>query len=223
MSQHTPQFVEMAEASLAEARLPEDAGLPVVVRDALRDATDAVRDGLQVASGLEASLAELADRKLEMTKPHYDKVRAETIEAAKIRAQVAQRRYAEASEAAESAALDAALPKLATDREFLARQEFEVALGGASGAEVSSRVLGLARHGSPEVQSVLNTSFARTSLIARSAPNIDKVLRAAKQIVVENGATPEATRARVALDKLGKLGPAQGAAGAALRVALPRG
>ncbi len=213
-------FSGLANTSLREAAITDGT---VAVTDAHRDAVDSVQDSLTVGHALDQKLAGLDANRIHLTKASYEEKRRTAINDATELSGQAARRYTRAAEAAETALLDSSLPKLPSDgRELLARQELEVALGKAQGPDVGSRVLGLANSGSPEVQAALGTPYARTALIARQVPNVDRILRDAKRVVATAGTTPEAQKASDGLAKMGVLGGAQAAALAAVRHSLPR-
>lgn len=206
-------YADITTTKLGEASLGSDA--PPAVADHFADAESGVRDALAVAQNTHQKLAEL-DSQADLV-PHAGlvRLRAEAREAAETLGQVAQRRYENAVAAAESALIDSAQPKLASDtREALARQELELALGDASGPEVAGRILGLAKSGSPEVQAILATPYARTALIARRAEGVDKTLAAARRVVAVSSTSPEALKAQAGLAKLDAL---KGAASAAIQ------
>jgi len=214
-------FSGLAAEHMAESVLDES--YPVPVGDAHREAVGAVQDTQAVATALEGKLQKLADDKVHMTAEGYNLLRRQAITEAQDLASEAARRYARYSEAAESALLDSSLPAIASDsRESLARQELQVALGDAKGPDASLRILGIAKSGSPEVQAVLGTPYARTVLIASGVANVDRVLTDARKVVAQLGTSPEAQKAAAGLAKVGKLGGAQASAMAAFRAAMPR-
>lgn len=213
-------FQSMSNSYLAESTL--DDSYPVTVTDSVQAAAGAASDLNSVAGALRDKLATLAESKIHQTAAGYSTLRREAIEEAQALAERAKNRYLHTSEAAEAAILSSALPSLKSDsREALARQELDLALGSSESGNASSRVLGLAASGSPEVQACLATHYARTALIARGVSDVDRTLTAAKKVVVHQGTTPEALKSKAALDRLGKLGAGMAAAQAAMRHALP--
>jgi hypothetical protein len=216
----TDAFHDITHEALSDARIG-DTDAPIAAVDAAHEAHEAVLDMLAVSATIENRLADLKDQRIHMTRDGHDLLKREAIEEAKSVAADTQRTFDRAYRTAEAEVLRSALPRFESEgRESLARQEFLLALGDAQGNDVASRVLGLARSGSPEVQAVLGTPFARTALIARGAANIDRVLVDAQKAVAHTGATPEALRARDALGRLGKLSGAQAAASRAFNYSL---
>jgi len=114
---------------------------------------------------------------------------------------------------------DRALPTFEESREPLARQEIALALDGADGKSVLSRVLNIAQHGSPEaVACLIRTPFGRTLLASRGASgrDIDEALSTARRVsavrAAEHGQTERQRQAGRALGQVGKLGAARTAA-----------
>jgi len=220
MSQ-TDQFHDLAAESLSESFI-SDSSTPIEAVDAYHEARDAVLDTLATADALSDKLAEIDANKVYLQREGYEQLRREAIDGAKELAKQAQRTYERSKAVAESALLKSALPRLESDsREGLARQELLIALGDSQGGDASSRLLGIAKSGSTEVQAVLGTDFARTVLIGRGSANVDKTLQAARRVVAESAQTPEAVKARDNIARLDKLARAQAAAAAALRHSLP--
>jgi hypothetical protein len=178
---------------------------------------------LATAKALEEKLATLAENRVFVPKEGYEQLRSEAIAEAQGLAETAQRNFERNFAEAKEALTVSAIPRLESDsREGLARDEFRVALGDAQGNDVGSRLFGLARHGSAEVQAILGTSYARTELISRGTANVDRLLADARLIVAAEAQTPEAVKAREGLDRLGKLGAAQAAAASAFRHSGPQ-
>lgn len=215
----TAVFHDIAGQALSEATI--DTNAPVQVQDAWNDASAAIRDILTLATDVESKLSELNGQKDLIPRTGLERLQSEAREAASTLKKDAERRYAQAVTAAEDALLTSALPKLTSDsREALARQELEVALGDATGAEVKARILGIANSGSPEVQAILATPFARTVLIARGVAGVDDILKTARQYVAHSGSTPEAVKATERLEKLEALSGAAMAAASAFHHSL---
>ena len=215
------RFDAIATKSLVASTL-SDGHVPVEAADSYRDAASAVREILEASASLEGKLRDIAAQHASgfLTKQARDAYTREAIEAGQALHDDAKRRIDRGVEAAEQLILTSALPKIASDsREALARDELNVALGDATGPGAASRLLQLATTGSPEVQAVLNTPYARTALVARQVPNVDRLLRDIKVTVAHSGSTPESVKASEALEKLSNLPNAQVAASRAFHFA----
>lgn len=204
MNMSTDAVAEMAAITvknLAEGRLGSDADPEV--KAAADVAASSANSLLAVADGAKAKLAEIAHREQrgELPKAGADTLRSEVRTEAESLSREAERQFTAAHKDAQELAVSSALPKVAQDRELLARQEMSLALGDAQGPEVASRVYGLAQGGSDEAVAVLvNSSFGRQALISKGVSNVDELLTQARQVVAEKN---EATGGTLAsLEKL---------------------
>jgi hypothetical protein len=189
------------------------------VRDAWDDYVHGVDYVLGVGGQLAADLEEL-DAKRDLVPAHgYDRLRGEAVADATSRTAEALRR----SEAAEGrlveALTDDALPTFAPERESLVRQELTLALDGADGKSVLTRVLWIAQDGSPEaVACLLRTPFGKTLLASRGASGreIAEAMTTARKVAAiraaEHGQTERQRKAGKALGSIGTLSAARTAA-----------
>lgn len=214
---HSDRFRDLASKALTASRLA-DGEVPPAAVDAYGDAQEAVLAITSAAMQLEEKKADLAKKRDLLPKEGAARLRREANQEAQAVAGEATQAFTKAMGQVEDALLQSALPTLKSDnREALARQELEVALGDAQGADAASRLLGVAKSGSAEAQAVLGTPFARTALIARSVPNVDEKLRSARTVVAETSGSPEAVSAREGLEKVQNLRASCQAMNASLR------
>ncbi len=208
----TEQFHDLANKFLGESAIGQ-ASTPVA--DAYEDAAGAVKALLETAELAETKLTEHHAKRDLIPVEGWHRQRREFLADADDLGKSAQRNFKQARAQAEAAILQEAFPKVGTDREALARQEYLHAVGKAEGDRVPARLVGLAKNGSPEVQAVLGTSFAKTDLLARGVANVDNVLTDARRVAAATGSTPEGVKASESLAKLATLDKAVTAANSA--------
>jgi hypothetical protein len=208
----TEKFHSLAQKALTASSL--GAGAPPEAEEAAETCRESVTALLAVGTAAEANIA------------HWDSVQAEALvprEGAELKRQEARqkaqelassatRHFERAYEEAEEALLQSSAPKVATDREILARQEFSLGIGDARGAEAKSRLLGLARGGSDEARAVINTSFGRQKLISQGVRDVDGTLKMVRKVMAA-----ENTAVKEQLERLDNLQAAAAAAQAAVR------
>jgi hypothetical protein len=219
-TKHIETFVALTDRELGEAKIGD---VPEEARVAFTEATEQVGRVKALATTYDEKLDSLSQvrRQGGVTEAGYSHQLADTRQVAVDMHRQAERAFERATARTEDLLMTAALPTITSDgRESLARQEFDTALGDARGSDVGPRVLGIASNGSPEVQAVLGTPYARTKLIAAGAGSVDRILRDARRAVAYSVDTPEAVSARSGLEALGKLTGAMSGAQGAFRTAL---
>jgi hypothetical protein len=205
VSEVTQKFASIATEALAASTITD---APTEVVDAVEDAATGVSAILALSEAAEERIGHWDEQQRQglVPKAGADNQRREATENAQALKREAERHFTTGIEKAEAAILASGLPTVASDaREGLARQELDVALGSAQGPDAASRLLGLASSGSPEVQAVLNTPYARTALIARGVEGVDAKLTAARKVIVQSASTEEAQKALGNLERLGAL------------------
>jgi hypothetical protein len=215
-------FHEIAGRALEASSLSDRQAPPEVV-DAYLEATKGVHSLLAIAEASEEKLGYWNQQGREGLVPlaGVNNKRGEIRDEARSLSREAHRHFAQSCAKAEEAILASALPKLASDsREALARSELNLALGDAQGSAANARLLGVAKSGSPEVQAVLASPYARTVLIARGVEGVDARLKEAKRIVAHSGSTEASTKAVETLERLKALKAAAIAADSAVNHAL---
>jgi hypothetical protein len=211
------EYTEMASQFLAESQVGEEYG--VEVKDSHSDAVAGINNLLTIAEAAEVQQDYWLDQLHQGLVPAAGVTRkiAQARDAASSQAAAELRAANAAIDKAEASLLRSALPQLASDsREQLARHELDTGLGDAQGGQAVQRIMAMAQHGSPEVQAVLNTSYARTALIARSVANVDRVLSDSAHIAAMTGKSLEAQAARLGLEQLTSLRKARDTAAMAL-------
>lgn len=212
MSDITDKMHSISAEALRASSLGPDA--PAEAEERADAAREAVQATLAVASAAEETLAHWQKQANEGLVPAQGAAlkRGEAQATAQELARTSLREFDRAYDEAREAVIAGAIPKVTTEREHLARQEFSLALGDAQGAEAVHRLFGLCQGGSDEARAVVNTSFARQALLSKAVPDVDKALSDARRLLVEASDGP----AKSQLEKLEALEGARLAATKAL-------
>jgi hypothetical protein len=172
--------------NLAEGRLTDD-DAPPEVRAAASVAAEATNSLLALTDSTKEKLDEIAVREQrgELPKQGAETLRSEVTAEATALLEQADEFFEEAHQEALGIALDYFQPQVESDREALARDSFNVALGD-DGKAAAARLLGMATHSADgEALAVLSTPYARTKLMSLGVSDIDEQLHQARCLVAE--------------------------------------
>ncbi len=198
------------------------------VHDFAGDIQAAVADAVAVPRGLESDTVELNKSRDLRPVAGDRRLRGELIAGATARGKEADRRIAAAIEAGREALTARALPRLAQDREPLARDELRLAFGNSTGDAAAAKAIALAQSGNREIVAALTTNYGRTLLESRGIAGRDLVetfgtiRKVAAHSALEHGTDPGEIMAAKALQKIDALGACRGAAGMALHRAVEK-
>lgn len=193
-----------------------------LVHDVARDIGAAVSDAVTAPRNLDATMAKLRGQRHMIPRAGYELERQKAIDNATALSAQADRQLAAAIEVGREALIARAQPRLAQNREALARQELTLSLGEATGDGAASRAILLAQSGSRECVAALNSPFGETLLQARGVTGQtftetrSAVRKLAARAALEKGEDPGEIMAARALERLDALGACRGAAGMAL-------
>jgi hypothetical protein len=172
--------------SLAEGRLTDD-DAPPEVRAAAQVAAESAGSLLAISDSTKAKLAEVAvrERRGEIPKQGAETLRGEITSEAQKLVEQADDFFEEALAEATEITLDYMQPRVESEREALARDSFNTALG-SDGKAAAARLVGMAAHSEDgEALAVISTPYARTKLMSLGVSDIDERLHEARCLVAE--------------------------------------
>lgn len=172
--------------NLAEGRLTDE-DAPPEVRAAASVAAESTNSLLALADSTKEKLNEIAVREQrgELPKQGAETLRSEVTAEATALLEQADEFFEEAHQEALEITLDYMQPRVESEREALARDSFNVALGD-DGKAAAARLVGMAAHSDDgEALAVISTPYARTKLISLGVSDVDERLHEARCLVAE--------------------------------------
>jgi hypothetical protein len=222
------EFAENHAANTLRELALSSPQLGQAVNDNARDIRAAIADAVAIPRKLEADIAELNKKRDLLPVAGAKRLRGELIAGAVARGKEVDRTIATTIEATRENLVTGALPRVAQDREALARDELRVAFGNSTGDAAAATAIALAQSGNREIVAALSTSFGRTLLESRGLAGRDlaetfaTMRKVAAASALKHSTDVGEVLAAKALQKLDALGAARGAAGMALHRAIEK-